>query len=348
MEIVSTWFGVFAVEAGRVRQERLFPAELGALKERARVRRAGGLCEEERELLDELQRASPGELSSRDRRLAPWGVKAAFGPLPPIDPTARGFAAGWLRALSLDLAEEELRASWDPSSHVEEAVRAIQDLEESLNLLGERLVSWNAREPPGEGSSEPGASTLARRFAEPAPPETPTSPPPALQQARRSLALSWLSAEASRKSLEDALEQSVPGRFPNLNSLLGAMLSARLLSQAGGVSRLSRMPASTIQVLGAERAFFEHLRGRRPSPRHGLLFLHPLVHTSPSSQRGRIARALSGKVAIAARLDSVGSPLREDLRAGFESRVEEIRSHPPSHARTLRRPGKGKFGPRAG
>jgi nucleolar protein 56 len=124
--------------------------------------------------------------------------------------------------------------------------------------------------------------------------------------------------------MESALTEAMPERAPNLTALLGPLLAARLISQAGSLQRLSELPASTIQVLGAERAFFEHLRGRAPPPRHGLLFLHPKLHSAPRLERGRLARALAGKVAIAARLDRAGRPLDPRLLAAFEGRATEL------------------------
>ena len=66
---------------------------------------------------------------------------------------------------------------------------------------------------------------------------------------------------------------------------------------------MSRMPASTIQVLGAANALFTHLRAGAPSPKHGIIFQHRRVHNAPKERRGRVARVLAGKLAIAARLD---------------------------------------------
>ncbi|MFG1530328.1 MAG: ATP-binding protein, partial [Thermoplasmata archaeon] len=126
--------------------------------------------------------------------------------------------------------------------------------------------------------------------------------------------------------LARAIEETLPRRAPNLSALLGPDLAARLLARAGGLARLSRLPAGTIQVLGAERAFFEHLRGRAPPPRHGLLFLHPRIQSAPRSERGKLARALAGKAAIAARLDASGAPIRPDLRAAFDARATQVRS----------------------
>jgi nucleolar protein 56 len=74
------------------------------------------------------------------------------------------------------------------------------------------------------------------------------------------------------------------------------------------------MPASAIQVLGARTALFAHLRTHSPSPKHGIIFQHRRVHNAPREVRGKVARALAGKLAIAARLDHFrGVPVPEFL-----------------------------------
>ncbi len=112
---------------------------------------------------------------------------------------------------------------------------------------------------------------------------------------------------------------------PNLVSVVGSLISARLVSLAGGVENLAKMPASTIQVLGAEKALFRALKtGTRP-PKHGIIFQFAAVHQSPRWQRGKIARALAAKAAIAARLDAYGGEFKgEELKADLERRIEEI------------------------
>jgi nucleolar protein 56 len=86
------------------------------------------------------------------------------------------------------------------------------------------------------------------------------------------------------------------------------------------------MPASTLQVLGAEKALFRSLKtGARP-PKHGVIFQHIAIHQSPRWQRGKIARALSGKLSIAARLDAFGGEfLGQKLRGDVERKVNEIK-----------------------
>ena len=103
------------------------------------------------------------------------------------------------------------------------------------------------------------------------------------------------------------LAQEVSARacdvMPNTSALIGGLVAARLLSHAGGLRQLARLPGSSIQVLGARTALFAHLRAHAPAPKHGILFQHRRVHNAPRPFRGRVARVLAGKVAIAARLD---------------------------------------------
>jgi nucleolar protein 56 len=117
---------------------------------------------------------------------------------------------------------------------------------------------------------------------------------------------------------------------PNVTSLTGAIIGARLIALTGGLSRLSRVSSSTIQLLGAEKALFRHLRDGELPPKHGIIFQHPLLHNAPYWQRGKIARALAGKIAIAAKLDHNSDKLMgEELLNDLRRRIEEIRKKYP-------------------
>ncbi|MEM3356963.1 MAG: C/D box methylation guide ribonucleoprotein complex aNOP56 subunit, partial [Candidatus Bathyarchaeia archaeon] len=113
---------------------------------------------------------------------------------------------------------------------------------------------------------------------------------------------------------------------PNTRAIAGALLGARLIAVAGGLQNLVMRPASTIQVLGAEKALFRSLKtGARP-PKHGLIFQHALLHDAKRWQRGKIARVLAGKLTIAARADAFGGKyIGESLKADIEARLGEIR-----------------------
>jgi nucleolar protein 56 len=135
-----------------------------------------------------------------------------------------------------------------------------------------------------------------------------------------------LSMYKLRQNLETYLDSAMGEVAPNTKCLVGSLLGARLIALSGGLMNLAKRPASTIQVLGAEKALFRSLKtGTRP-PKHGLIFQHTLLHDAKRWQRGKIARALAGKLAIAARADAFGGrSIGEELKAGMEKRIEEIR-----------------------
>ncbi|WP_099211717.1 C/D box methylation guide ribonucleoprotein complex aNOP56 subunit [Thermococcus henrietii] len=146
-----------------------------------------------------------------------------------------------------------------------------------------------------------------------------------------------------REQIEDYLETAVGEVAPNLKALVGAKLAARLMSLAGGLKELAMMPASTIQVLGAEKALFRHLRTGAKPPKHGVIFQYPAINRSPWWQRGKIARALAGKLAIAARVDYFsGEYIGEELKKELEQRIKEIKEKYPNPPKREAKPEKKK------
>jgi len=127
-----------------------------------------------------------------------------------------------------------------------------------------------------------------------------------------------------RKNIEEHVDEQMKEEAPNISAILGTAVGARILAHAGSLNRLARMPASTIQILGAEKALFRSLKTGANPPKHGILFQHATVHASPSWQRGKIARAVAAKAAIAARVDVFGGGLNEMLLDKLNIRVKEI------------------------
>ena len=109
---------------------------------------------------------------------------------------------------------------------------------------------------------------------------------------------------------------------PNLKAVCGVLTGAKLMEHAGSLKRLSQMPASTIQVLGAESALFRHMKTGAKPPRHGIIVHHPLISQAPDRMHGKIARALADKISIASKVDYfqgqfIGDKLRMELEDKF-------------------------------
>jgi nucleolar protein 56 len=129
-----------------------------------------------------------------------------------------------------------------------------------------------------------------------------------------------------RQLLENHVEIIMDEVAPNTKTITGSLLGARLIAIAGGLVNLAKLPASTIQVLGAEKALFRALKTKSRPPKHGIIFQHPLIHDAKRWQRGKIARALAGKLSIATRVDAFkGKYVGDEIKADLEKRVEEIK-----------------------
>jgi len=134
-----------------------------------------------------------------------------------------------------------------------------------------------------------------------------------------------------RQSLENYVESVMDEVAPNIKAIGGSLLGARLIAMTGGLMNLAKLPASTMQILGAEKALFRSLKTKARPPKHGIIFQHPLIHDAKRWQRGKIARALAGKLSIAARVDAFsGKYAGDELKADLDKRVEEIQKRYPN------------------
>jgi nucleolar protein 56 len=130
-----------------------------------------------------------------------------------------------------------------------------------------------------------------------------------------------------RERVAEHIDELMTQVAPNLRAVVGGSIGARLISLAGGLEELARQPASTLQILGAEKALFRSLRGRAKPPKHGVIYQYPEVRGAPRWQRGKIARALAGKLSIAARVDAMsGEFVGDKLAAALKARIVDIKA----------------------
>ena len=137
-------------------------------------------------------------------------------------------------------------------------------------------------------------------------------------------------AHLARRELEHFVHGRMEEVAPNMNHIIGPLIGARLISLAGGMERLAKMPSSTVQILGAEKAFFKHLKDKAKPPKHGIIFQHPAIHRAPYWQRGNISRALAAKISLASKVDFYGTDfIGEKLAADLDKKLAEIRKKYP-------------------
>lgn len=212
-----------------------------------------------------------------------------------------------LRETALSLVRRQLKAWATAEQDLLQAIDALDDLNQSVNLLDERLYEWSRLHRDEIVHGVDLASSLSQ------------------DKSMGELARAILSLRESRQRLEDEVASAASGLAPNLSALAGPVLAARLISRAGSLKRLAEMPSSVIQVMGAEKALFKHLHGKAPSPKHGIIYRHPAILGTPKRLRGRMARTLAAKLAIAARLDYAGSSLLTELKDDLDRRIIEVR-----------------------
>lgn len=106
-----------------------------------------------------------------------------------------------------------------------------------------------------------------------------------------------------RKELMEYLQSKMSSVAPNLATLIGDTVAARLISQAGSLTNLAKYPASTVQILGAEKALFRALKTRGNTPKYGLIFHSSFIGRAGTKNKGRISRYLANKCSIASRID---------------------------------------------
>ena len=125
-----------------------------------------------------------------------------------------------------------------------------------------------------------------------------------------------------RAQLYDYLKNRMAAIAPNLTSLVGELVGARLISHAGSLMNLSKQPASTIQILGAEKALFRALKSKHDTPKYGLLYHASLVGQAGPKIKGKIARTVATKAAIAIRCDALGETEGGDIGVELRGKVE--------------------------
>ena len=133
----------------------------------------------------------------------------------------------------------------------------------------------------------------------------------------------------SKNTLEEYIQEKVHEVAPNLYDVAGASLAAKLIAHCNGLENLAKLPSSTVQIIGAEKAVFRHLKTGEKPPKHGLIFQHPSIRGSNWWHRGKLARAVAGKITIAARRDAFTGEYSPELKEQLDERVEKIKKDNP-------------------
>ncbi len=143
--------------------------------------------------------------------------------------------------------------------------------------------------------------------------------------------------QQTRKNIINYIDSKMDSIAPNLKLLVGSSLGAKLISHAGGLKRLATYPSSTVQIMGAEKALFRHLKSGDRPPKYGLIYQHPQVRGAKWWNRGKIARLLAGRISLAVRKDVFTHDFNPEIFNEFSDRVEEIEKNNPFPTKTTKK-----------
>ncbi|WP_407355336.1 NOP5/NOP56 family protein [Methanolobus sp. WCC5] len=246
-----------------------------------------------------------------------------------------------LRDVCIKAAKSQISRTDTDDARIIQAVEALDDIDKNVNELSERLFEWYGRYfPELEMTGEELAGFVAaygsranlpneHELFEKASASMGSELSVADEELLRAFANNICSLYDTRRYIENYINTSMGSVAPNLCNIAGAPLGARLMSMAGSLQKLAAFPSSTVQVIGASRALFKHLRSRAPSPKHGIIFNHPVIRNAPWWQRGKLARALAAKISLAARTDFYSGDMEQSIAESLERKLESIRQANP-------------------
>jgi len=137
------------------------------------------------------------------------------------------------------------------------------------------------------------------------------------------LAKQVLEIQDYRAQLYEYLKNRMVAIAPNVTILVGELVGARLISHAGSLLNLAKHPASTVQILGSEKALFKALKTNHDTPKYGLIYHAQLVGSASTKMKGKVSRMVAAKAALASRVDALGEETSSDLGVKHRGKLEE-------------------------
>jgi nucleolar protein 56 len=345
--LVTKWFGVFLCDekSNRIIDKILMTSDPEETAQKLALIQKGGVIQEEKDLVSKA-----GKVSVSERRQSELGRPEMYDSSF-IRPEDYGFTPEIMHDVMIRLGKLRTSEPVSRDRNLVQAIRYLDNLHETCNLIDERLHEWYGMHFPelSDVAKDRNYSDLIAEHGERG------GIIKKLDLGIESMGADFDSADMNsvillaknlsmmydeRERTEEYIESIVGETCPNMCELLGGALTARLISLSGGLERLSSLPSSTVQLLGAEKAMFRHLRSGKRPPKHGVLYQHPAVHRAPYWQRGKISRSLAGKTLTAAKIDFFEGEYRGDiLKEEFETRVADIKKRYPDPPKKKKSPG---------
>lgn len=229
-----------------------------------------------------------------------------------------------LRKKALSDVKLKIKESVNDDLMIINAISNIEELEKSFNVIVGRIREWFLiKNPELEKKVEDNQRfieiVLEKEYKET---EMGSDLSPRDDEAIMSLALLAQGILKTKDFLSDYLDEVMNNHCKNLLALAGSTIGAKLLREAGSLKRLASLQSGTVQLLGAEKALFRHIKTKARPPKHGFIVNHQVVSNTKHNDKGKASRALADKISLCARLDFfkgefLGHKYLEELKNKF-------------------------------
>lgn len=243
----------------------------------------------------------------------------------------------FLANASIELSKLKAKQKLQKDKIVVIVIGAIEELEKTLNVFAERLREWYGLHFPELEKTIKDHEKFAKLIIKYGHREKMEEFKNLAQKSLgmefeeqdieqvKSFAEQFQQLLQTKEKLEKYLASLLNEVAPNLTALATPKIAAKLIAKAGSLEKLAKMSSSTIQLLGSEKALFRYLRGRGKPPKHGYIYLHPLIQKAPKKLRGKVARALASKLNMAVKIDYYSKENRvKQLKQQLDERIKEI------------------------
>jgi len=294
MYLFTKWFGVFLYDGEKIIDKILFSKDTKTISNKIIKIKQNEILKEEKDIVKNKK-----EIIVNEKRLKKIGEYKPFDTIfkkISISHEDYGFSKELLyRATNLATKKNVDKKLESKDLQIIQMVNTLDDFIQTSNLLYERIESWSMIPTPKE-KIQP-------------------------------LINAYTTINNEIKSLEKQIEKDMLRISPNITSIIGPLIGARLISHSSGLIKLATLPGSTIQILGAEKALFRYKKEGGKPPKHGVIFQHSLINKAFREKRGKIARILASKIAIAAKADAFTKrDISIELKKDLNKRINEIKN----------------------
>ena len=244
------------------------------------------------------------------------------------------------------------KAQSSEDKHLIQAINSIDEIDESISKLIERIREWYALYFPEMDLIKNNETYIKLIYENKTKEEIINAKSDAFPEdmldieedidaadldIMNNYAKSIYELQQTRKNIINYIDAKMESIAPNLKLLVGSSLGAKLIAHAGGLKRLATYPSSTVQIMGAEKALFRHLKSGDRPPKYGLIYQHPQVRGSKWWNRGKIARMLASRISLAVRKDVFTQDFNPEIFNEFVQNVEEIEKNNPFPTKTTKK-----------